>query len=152
MAKTKTDDQKSIMATTHSKLIDGSFPPELLLEIVEHLPFGDGSTISNLANTHTRIRTILSSYEKSLVRNFVRTEVRHAGVDFPTRMRTFRWLKSCIRRYDVVDDLMAMLTSEHNVLPVPKHNMALVNTGLLLLYHMQTFGKQALLSPSALYL
>ncbi|KAF9740606.1 hypothetical protein PMIN06_000333 [Paraphaeosphaeria minitans] len=124
------------MAAT-SKLI--SFPAELVLEVIERLPFGDGSTVSNLARTHSRLQTILSSYERSLVNSFARKELRHAAVDFPTKLQGFRWLQSCVKRYDCVDDLMAMLSSEENALPVRKHNMGLVNTGLLLLYQLQSF-------------
>ncbi|KAK7193505.1 hypothetical protein DPSP01_000066 [Paraphaeosphaeria sporulosa] len=120
-----------------SKLI--LFPAELILEIIERLPFGDGSTVSNLARTHSRLQTILSSYEQSLAYSFARKELRHAPVDFPTKQQGFRWMQSCVKRYDCVDDLMAMLVSEHNVFPVRKHNMGLVNTGLLLLYHLQSF-------------
>lgn len=126
------------MAAISSQLI--SFPTELVLEIIERLPYGDGSIISNLARTHSKLRTILSSYEQSLANSFARRELRHAAVDFPTKQQGFRWLHSCVKRYDCVDDLMAMLISEHNVFPVRKHNMGLVNTGLLLLYQLQSFG------------
>ncbi|KAF2447448.1 hypothetical protein P171DRAFT_354920 [Karstenula rhodostoma CBS 690.94] len=128
-------------ATTSSNLI--SFPPELVLEVIERLPYGDGSVVSNLARTHSRLQTILSSYEQSLTNRFARRELRHAATDFPTEQRGFRWLQSCAKRYDRVDDLMAMLVSEHNVSPVHKHNMGLANTGLLLLYHLQSFASHS---------
>lgn len=117
-----------------------SFPTELLLEIIERLPFGDGSAVSNLARSHPRLQTIISSYEQSLAHSFSRQELRHAAIDFPTKQPGFWWLRTCVQRYDCVDDLMAMLISEHNVFPVRKHNMGLVNTGLLILYHLQSFG------------
>jgi hypothetical protein len=140
MVKSKGSVQHSIatMAATSSTLIP--FPTELVLEIIERVPYGDGSIISNLARTHSRLQTILSSYEQSLASSFAHKELKHAAVDFPINQQGFRWLQSCVKRYDSVDDLMAMLVSEHNVFPVRKHNMGLVNTGLLLLYRLQSLG------------
>ena len=123
------------------QITDPSFPTELILEIIERLHFGEGADIANLARAHPRFDTILRSYEQSLVRSFARRELRHAAVDFPTSHQGFKWLGSCPKRYDVVDDLMAMLVSEHNVFPVRKQNMALVQTGIFLLYLLQSFGK-----------
>ncbi|KAL1607751.1 hypothetical protein SLS60_002687 [Paraconiothyrium brasiliense] len=130
-------------AVTQSKLIDASFPAELVLEVIERLPYGDGSIVVNLARTHPRLHNILAIYEESLANSFARKELRHSAVDFPNEQQGFKWLQSCVKRYDVVDDLMAMLVSEHNVVPVRKHNMALVNTGLLLLYRLQSFESHA---------
>jgi hypothetical protein len=126
------------MAATFSTLL--SFPTELVLEIIERVPYGDGSIISNLARTHTRLQSILSYHEQSLAKSFARKELTHAAVDFPIHQQGFAWLQSCVKCYDTVDDLMAMLVSEHNVFPVRKHNMGLVNTGLLLLYRLQSLG------------
>lgn len=116
------------------------FPAEILLEIVERLTFGNGSDVSNLARTHPRIGTIIRSYEHSLARKFAERELRHAHVDFPSEQQGYGWLRDCVQKYDVVDDLMAMLVSKHNVYPIKRHNMALVNAGLLLLYRLQYRG------------
>lgn len=117
------------------------FPTELVLDIIEQLGFGDGSDIVNLSLAHGRFRTILRLYEQSITKKFAEKELRHAHIDFPIKQQGFKWLRDCEQRYDVVDDLMAMLISEHNVFPVRKHNMAMVNTGLLLLYRLQSLGK-----------
>ena len=122
-------------------LTDTSFPTELVLEVVENLPFGHGTDISNLSQVHPRMRNILRLYEQSLTKIFARKELRHAAVDFPSKLQGFKWLQACVDKYDTLDELMAMLVSERNVFPVRKHNMALVNTGLLLLYHLQTLGE-----------
>ncbi|KAJ4296497.1 hypothetical protein N0V90_006542 [Kalmusia sp. IMI 367209] len=127
------------MANFRSILVDASFPAELVLEVIERLPYGDGSIISTLARTHPRIRSVLHRYEHSIVQSFIQKELRHAPIDFPCSKHGFAWLERCVKRYDIVDDLMAMLVSEYNVFPVRKHNMALVNTGLLLLFHLQSF-------------
>lgn len=127
------------MVNSRSILIDASFPAELVLEVIERLPYGDGSIISILSKTHPRIRTILHQYEHSITQYFTKKELRHAPIDFPCSKQSFAWLAHCVKRYDIVDDLMAMLVSEYNVFPVRKHNMALVNTGLLLLFHLQSF-------------
>ena len=117
------------------------FPTELLLEVMERLTFGNGSNISNLARTHTRLRAVLGLYEHSLVRKFAQNELKHAHVDFPSEQQGYKWLRDCVQKYDVVDDLMAMLISKHNAFPTPRHNMALVNAGLLLLYKVQSCGR-----------
>ncbi|KAF1975087.1 hypothetical protein BU23DRAFT_579452 [Bimuria novae-zelandiae CBS 107.79] len=129
-----------MVTPSSSKLIDGSFPAELLLEVIENIPFGDGSDIFTLSRVHPRIADILRSYEQSLTGSFARKELRHAAVDFPTKLQGFKWLRTCVKQYDVIDDVMATLVDDHNVFPVRKHNMALINTGLLLLYHLQSFG------------
>ena len=132
----------SIYPQISMALVEASrFPTELVIEVIERLKFGDGSDIVNLSLTHSRFSNVLRSYEQSLTKAFTQTELRHAHVDFPTRRQGFRWLRECDKKYDVVDDLMAMLISEHNVFPIRKHNMAMVNTGILLLYRLQSFGK-----------
>lgn len=123
-------------------LVEASrFPTELVLDVIERLKFGDGSDIVNLSLTHSRFKNVLRSYEHSIAKTFAQKELRHAHVDFPTKQQGFRWLRECDQQYNVVDDLMAMLVSEHNVFPVRKHNMAMVNTGILLLYRLQSFGR-----------
>jgi hypothetical protein len=48
---------------------------------------------------------------------------------------------SGVTKYDVVDDIMAVLVSDLNFCKVKPHNMALVNTGLFLLYRLNSLGK-----------
>lgn len=66
---------------------------------------------------------------------------------FPTRRQltptqgkavNYEWLAQCIRQYDVVDEVMAALDSRLNCYALEKHNMALANAGLLLLYRLHS--------------
>jgi hypothetical protein len=63
--------------------------------------------------------------------------------DFPCEGNAikYEWLAKCIRQYDVIDDVMAVLLSDINCYAVEKHNMAVLNTGLLLLYRLCSVGK-----------
>ncbi|KAF2120725.1 hypothetical protein BDV96DRAFT_272840 [Lophiotrema nucula] len=126
------------MSTTRSRLIDRSFPPEILLEVVQRLPF-DKNLVPQLASIHPYIQAILVAYETSVTKAFVQKNLYHALTDFPTSRPTYVWLSRCVQQYDVVDDVMEVLTSEHNCFAVEKHNVSLVNTGLYLLYRLQEF-------------
>ena len=118
------------------------FPPELVLEIIQHLPFENGKSIASLRSTHSRSRDILQSYECSITRNIVRKELRHASTDFPhVKVFGLNWLVCCVRKYDVLDDIMDALSSDQNCFAVKPHNLSLVNTGLLLLYRLASYGQ-----------
>lgn len=129
------------MSQIKSRLIDLSFPTELLLEIIQHVSF-DRTSICKLALVHPRWRAVLANYQCSIIKNLASRQLRHAFTDFPCDKKyiTYSWLARCIRQYDVVNDVMAVLVSDLNCWPVAKHNMALTNTGLLLLYRLQTIG------------
>lgn len=131
------------MASVGSRLVDASFPSELILDAVEHLAFGNGTIISTLLQVHPRIRLLLKIYQLSITKGFVRRELPHAPTDFPRdeEKQGYAWLSECVKKYDVVDDVMAILISNLNCFAVEKHNMAVVNTGMLLLHHLQSFGK-----------
>ncbi|KAF2691033.1 hypothetical protein K458DRAFT_438741 [Lentithecium fluviatile CBS 122367] len=126
------------MSQFKCRLMDASFPPELLLGTIEQLPFGDGSIITNLSKIHPRIRSILGVYQRSITSSFVRKELQHAPTDFPRapEWQGYRWLRECVKRYDLIDDVMTMLVSDLNCCRVEKHNISVVNTGLLLLYRL----------------
>lgn len=123
-------------------LVSTAFPSELILQIVQCLPFGDGKTIASLRRAHPRIKAILDNYESSITKSFVKKELRHASADFPCTKGQFRykWLAQCVRRYDIVDDIMQALLCDMNCFAVERYNMALVNTGLLLMYQLLAKG------------
>jgi hypothetical protein len=106
------------MSPSDSRFIDVSFPPELLLESIQQLPFGDGSIITTLYNIHPRITSLLRVYQQSITRSFVKKELQHAPADFPRspQRQGYKWLRECVKRYDVVDDVMAVLMSDLYVL------------------------------------
>ena len=120
------------------------FPVELLLDIIQRIPF-HSRLILTLALVHPRIRDLVSNYQLSITKNFARSNLPHVFQDFPLSYKggliTYNWLSKCIRQYDVIDDVMAVLTSDLNCYAVEKHNMAVVNTGLLILYRLCTVGK-----------
>ena len=120
------------------------FPAELLINIIQRIPF-DSRLILTLALVHPRIRDLVSNYQLSITKNFARSNLPHVFQDFPLSYKegtiTYNWLSKCIRQYDVIDDVMAVLTSDLNCYAVEKHNMAVVNTGLLLLYRLCTVGE-----------
>ncbi len=125
-----------------SLLVSTRFPAELVILIIEHVPFESGKNIAALRSTHSRFNTILRNYECSITRTIVGKEIRHAPVDFPnTEPYTLGWLVRCVRRYDVLDDIMDALSSNLNYAVVKKHNLSLVNTGLLLLERLSRAGK-----------
>jgi hypothetical protein len=114
-----------------------SFPAELLAEVIQRLPF-DAKVTPTLALVHSRFRDLLRNYQTSIARNFARRNLPHVCQDFPCDENAikYEWLAKCIRQYDVVDDVMAVLLSDINCYAVEKHNMAVLNTGLLLLYRL----------------
>ncbi|KAF2189706.1 hypothetical protein K469DRAFT_747728 [Zopfia rhizophila CBS 207.26] len=123
-----------------SRLIDLSFPAELLLEVIQHVPFDD-AFVAKLSLIHPRIKSLLTNHEISITKHFIRSQLPHALTDFPTEVKNigYAWLSQCIHQYDTMDGVMATLTSELNCFAVQNHNMALVNTGLLLLYRLFSF-------------
>ncbi|KAF2637960.1 hypothetical protein P280DRAFT_86577 [Massarina eburnea CBS 473.64] len=127
------------------RLIDPSFPPELLLKTIEYLPFDNGAIISALSNTHPLLRSLVHEYERSMTQNYIRRELPHAPSDFPCEPteRGYTWLQECIKKYDVVDETMARLTSDQNCFALYKHNTAVVYTGMLLLYHVASIEPHA---------
>ncbi|KAF2264521.1 hypothetical protein CC78DRAFT_228927 [Lojkania enalia] len=128
-----------------SSLIDA--PTEILLEVIQHVPF-DRDVVYQLAAIHPRINKILAKYEKSITGYFAHRNLPHASTDFPGEDldhpgARYAWLSRCIQRYDAVDDIMAILVSSLNCYAVEKHNMALVNTGLLVFYRLQAVEDKA---------
>jgi len=130
------------MSQTGPTLTSISFPAELLAEIIQRLPF-DSQVTPTLALVHSRFRDLLRNYQTSIARNFVRRNLPHVCQDFPCEGNAikYEWLAKCIRQYDVIDDVMAVLLSDINCYAVEKHNMAVLNTGLLLLYRLCSVGK-----------
>ncbi|CAO2650281.1 Nn.00g015730.m01.CDS01 [Neocucurbitaria sp. VM-36] len=128
---------------SHSQfLVSPLFPPELVLKTIQYLPFGNGNIIASLRSTHSRFKDLLDNYEHSITRNFVGKELPHAPTDFPYEEGfNLSWLAQCVRRYDIVDDIMDALFSDKNCFAVERHNLPLVNTGLLLLYRLASFSK-----------
>lgn len=123
-------------------LTDPSFPAEILLEVIQYVPF-EGYAVRNLALAHSRFYSLLRIYECSVTKNFARRQLRHAMTDFPCTEESgvnYAWLAQCIRQYDVVDEVMAALDSRLNCYALEKHNMALANAGLLLLYRLHCLG------------
>lgn len=68
-------------------------------------------------------------------------ELPHARTDFlHNGSPSLDWLAKCVDRYDTVDDIMDALSSHQNCFPVARHNLSLVNTGVLLLYRVASIG------------
>ncbi|KAF2653879.1 hypothetical protein K491DRAFT_497864 [Lophiostoma macrostomum CBS 122681] len=134
------------MSTKQSRLMDLSFPAELLLKIIQQIPF-EANHLRELSLVHSRFGELIANYERSLTKSFACSQLPHAFADFPCGDSdvSFDWLSQCIRQYDIVDDVMAVLVSDLNCFAVERHNMALANTGLLLLYRlnsMDTYTKK----------
>lgn len=73
----------------------------------------------------------------------MRRELRHAQTDFPCRNAapSLSWLVECVKQYDIVDDIMDALFSNKNCFAVARHNLSLVNAGVLLLYRLASLGQ-----------
>jgi hypothetical protein len=136
-------------STTYCQfLISPRIPPELVLKTIQHLPFNDGSVVTSIENAHPRLRALFKNYERSITGSFMSKELRHAATDFKCGKRiTVDWLAGCVRSYDIVDDVMDALCSEHNFNAVLRHNVSLANAGLLLLYRLVSIGTVYLASP-----
>ncbi|KAF2018858.1 hypothetical protein BU24DRAFT_405604 [Aaosphaeria arxii CBS 175.79] len=130
------------MTSSRSGLLNA--PTEILLEIIENLRF-DKKSIAKLRSVHPRIRNVVDDYEVSITTKYMKRQLPHALVDFPGDKRKigYRWLAECDYNYDVVDSVMAVLTCEENCWAVQRHNMPLANTGLLILYRLQSIEKHA---------
>lgn len=123
-------------------LISLAMPPEIILKIIQYLPFDNGRDIIRLQHVHPRLRDLLMNYERSLTQTFMHRELPHASTDFPCCARFgYRCLAECVRRYDIVDDVMDALSSRQNCFAVDEHNIALLNTGLLLVYRIASAGE-----------
>jgi len=124
-------------------LVSPRIPPELVLKTIQYLPFEDGKMISTLRCAHPRLWDIFKTYERSITGSFMRRELRHAQTDFPCEKEApnLRWLVECVKRYDIVDDIMDALFSERNCFAVARHNLSLVNAGVLLSYRLVSFGQ-----------
>jgi hypothetical protein len=122
-------------------LVSAAIPSEIILKIIQYLPFEDGKDIVRLQRVHPRLNGLLGNYERSLTRCFMDRELPHASTDFPCCVKFgYRCLADCVKRYDVVDDLMDALVSRQNCYAVEEHNMALLNAGLLLIYRVAFIG------------
>lgn len=122
-------------------LISAAIPPEIILKIIQYLPFDDGKEVLRLQHVHPRLRDLLKNYERSLTRTFMNQELPHASTDFPCCAKFgYRCLADCVKKYDIVDDLMDALVSQQNCYAVEEHNMALLNAGLLLIYRIASLG------------
>lgn len=124
-------------------LISPRIPPELVLKTIQHLPFNDGSLITTIRSAHPRLRAIFRNYERSITGSFMKKELRHAETDFKCGDDRLNvdWLADCVHNYDIVDDVMDALCSEHNFNAVLQHNVPLANAGLLLLYRLTSIGQ-----------
>ncbi|KAH6615108.1 hypothetical protein C7974DRAFT_59447 [Boeremia exigua] len=124
--------------------VSPAMPPELILKIVQYLPFDSGRDILRLRYVHPRLRDVLRIYERSLTRAFMNRELPHASTDFPCCARFgYRCLAECVKRYDIVDDVMDALSSRQNCYAVDGHNIALLNAGLLLVYRVSSIGNHS---------
>lgn len=122
-------------------LVSLRVPPEIVLQIIEQLPFEDGKKIISLC-ANPRVKNLIQTYEYSLTHNFMRKELRHALADFPHDGRFgLGWLSYCVLRYDIVDAIMDELTWRENCVAVGPQNFSLVNSGLLLLYRLSSISK-----------
>ncbi|KAJ4380623.1 hypothetical protein N0V86_003982 [Didymella sp. IMI 355093] len=118
-------------------LVSPDIPPEIILKIIQYLPFHNGKEILRLQHVHPRLRDLLRNYERSLTRTFMMQELPHASTDFPCCAKFgYRCLAECVRRYDLVDDIMDALSSRQNCYAAEEHNVPLLNTGLLLIYRI----------------
>ncbi|KAI4610536.1 uncharacterized protein J4E87_010790 [Alternaria ethzedia] len=126
-------------------LISPRIPPELVLKTIQHLPFNDGSLITTIRSAHPRLRAIFKNYERSITGSFMKKELRHAETDFKCGDGRLNvdWLADCVHNYDIVDDVMDALCSEHNFNAVLQHNVPLANAGLLLLYRLVSIEDHA---------
>jgi hypothetical protein len=132
------------LPSTYSQfLISPRIPPELVLKTIQHLPFDDGSLITSIRNAHPRLRELFRNYERSITGSFMRRELRHAATDFKSAGDGLNvdWLAGCVRSYDIVDDVMDALCSDHNFNAVLRHNVSLANAGMLLLYRLVSIGQ-----------
>jgi hypothetical protein len=133
-------------------LVSPAIPAEVILRVVEKLPFDDGKIIAGLRKVHPRLNSLLGNYERSITRTFMVRELPHASTDFPCCDKFgFKCLSDCVRRYDTVDDVMDALVSKENCLAVEPFNMALVHAGLLLLYGLRFMGKSIGSSPISIH-
>lgn len=122
-------------------LVSAAVPPEIILKIIQYLPFNNGKDIVGLQHVHSRLRDLLKNYERSLTWTFMDRELPHASTDFPCCAKFgYRCLAECVKRYDIVDDVMDALSSRQNCYAVDEHNMALLNAGLLLIYRVASMG------------
>jgi hypothetical protein len=123
-------------------LVSPTIPAEIILRVVEKLPFNDGKIITSLRKVHPRLNSLLGNYERSITRTFMIRELPHASIDFPCCKKFgFKCLSDCVRRYDTVDDVMEALISKKNHSAVEPFNMSLVHAGMLLLYKLRFMGK-----------
>jgi hypothetical protein len=124
-----------------SRLVGANFPSELLLKVLENVPCSNGS-ISTLAKTHPRIASLMNHYEKSMTKTYLKRDLPHVFTDFPSNEKRcdYAFIQDCVTKYDMIDEIMDILTAHDSYLPVEPQNQALVYTGLLLLTHMSTIG------------
>lgn len=101
--------------------------------------------ISTLRRAHPRLCSLIKTYEHSITGALIKRELRHAQTDFPCKegALSLKWLGECVRRYDIADDIMDAFFSERNCFAVERHNLALVNAGLLLLYQLASLDSHA---------
>ena len=131
----------AVLPTYYRFLVSPRIPAELVLKTIQYLPFGDGELVATLRSVHPRLHNIIQRYELSITMSFVRRELRHALVDFACKgAPNLDWLAGCVKKYDVVDDVMDALFSDKNCFAVERHNLSLVNTGLLLLFRLVSIG------------
>jgi hypothetical protein len=132
----------STTSKTQLTLVSPAIPAEIILRVVEKLPFNDGKIIVSLRKVHPRLNSLLGNYERSITRTFMVRELPHASTDFPCCEKFgFKCLSDCVRRYDTVDDVMEALISKKNHSAVESFNMSLVHAGMLLLYKLRFMGK-----------
>jgi hypothetical protein len=132
----------STTSKTQLTLVSPTIPAEIILRVVEKLPFNDGKIIANLRKAHPRLNSLLGNYERSITRTFMVRELPHASTDFPCCEKFgFKCLSDCVRRYDTVDDVMEALISKKNHSAIEPFNMSLVHAGMLLLYKLRFMGK-----------
>ncbi|KAF7453417.1 hypothetical protein A1F99_006750 [Pyrenophora tritici-repentis] len=124
-------------------LISPRIPTELILKTIQHLPFEDGKLIQSIRNAHPRLEAIFRNYEHSITAWFMKKELRHAQTDFvhDGGNISLDWLADCVKNYDVVDEVMDILCSEHNYMAVLPQNAAVANAGLLLLYRLVSISQ-----------
>ena len=120
-----------------------TLPAEVIMEIVTNVEFTP-SAFGDLHVIHKRLTEVLRNYEQSIAKSITLMQFPNALIDFPTAIsRSYSWLSKCSRRYDVIEDIFSILTSNDNKYKVNPHNLSLVSAGFLLLYRLQDLRKLA---------
>lgn len=112
-----------------------TLPNELLLHIMESLPYSPGH-LDNLRKAYPRANALYKDYERSIVKHILRTQRFNNLRDCPLargRAPSFAYLAECERRYDNTEEILEVEPLSR----APFHNQQAVHRGLLHLYDLQ---------------